>query len=378
MRALYILLTLGQVNHFTATFESSTNSHPMKTSATILVSLFTMSSLLSFGQITILSSDLTAIGDEIVRYSDTIPMYGPGSEGPDQLWDFSGAINDEAATTNVVSVSSTPYASAFGSSDYAMTGTTDSYLFFTHNNVYMGTDGAAGDLLETGEIIEAQFSDPLVLHTFPRTYNSRFDDIYSFTAEADGAAFGVHRIRITHTGQIFDTTDAYGTLITPTGSYDALRVQTIDYTTDVIDVQLLPFPAFWTPFTTVQDTSVTYSWHAKEEMLAIAEFTFDSIGNPARFTYSSVPPVSSVGINDVASTKLVIYPQPATDNVCLSGLDNNKTYETETFALNGKSIQHNQLIADCLDVSELAPGMYMLGLSSSDGAFRETIKFIVR
>ncbi|MDB4655824.1 T9SS type A sorting domain-containing protein [Flavobacteriales bacterium] len=323
------------------------------------------------------------IGDQVIRYTDTIPAYGPGGSGANQVWDFSGAIDDVTATTDVVSVASTPYSSNFGSSDYAMTGAADSYLYFTHNNVYMGTDGAAGDLLETGEIIEAPFTDPLVLHTFPRTYNSRFDDIYSFVAEADGAAFDVYRIRLTHTGQVFDTTDAYGTLITPTGTYDALRVKTVDFTTDNIEAVLTPplipgFPLIWIPVTTVMDTTVTYSWHAKEQKLAIAEFAFDSIGNPARFTYSAVPPVSTVGIDDMTSEAIVIYPQPATNQICLSGLDEKSNHIADVFTISGKQIRQNLQLTDCLDVSDLAPGVYLLSLKDVKGTFRETLKFVVR
>ncbi|MGB1317691.1 MAG: hypothetical protein ACPG5W_05770, partial [Flavobacteriales bacterium] len=65
----------------------------MKTSSyfcTAILAFFNMGN--SFGQITILSSDYTEMGDEIVRYTDTIPGYGPGGSGADQTWDFSVAV----------------------------------------------------------------------------------------------------------------------------------------------------------------------------------------------------------------------------------------------------------------------------------------------
>ena len=323
------------------------------------------------------SSDLTSIGDVITRYTDTIPAYGPGGSGPNQTWDFSNAVPEDTSTTTVVTVASTGFQSSFSGSDYAMTGEADSYLFFSHDANQMTTEGAAGDLLETGEIIETPFTDPLLLHEFPRTFGSTFDDTYVFQAEADGSAFSVHRIRLNHTGHVFDTTDAYGTLITPTGTYNALRVKSVDFTTSDIDVQLLPFPAIWTDFTVVEDTSVTYSWHAEEEMLAIAEMAFDSVGNPSRFTYSAVPPVSTVGIEEDTEVELVVYPQPATDFLYLKGLYNFYNYTAEILSIDGKVCSRNQLGSTRISVATLQRGVYVLRLVSIDGIHEKPIRFVV-
>ena len=333
----------------------------------------------SFGQISIVSSDLTSVGDQITRYGDTIPTYGPGGDGPNQIWDFSAAVIDTIGVTDVVTVASTSFGSTFTTSDYAMTGAADSYLFFEHSSSLQATTGAAGDLLGTGEIIEAPFTDPLTLHQFPRTYGSFFDDTYAFEAEADGAAFSVYRIRLNYSGHVYDTTDAYGALITPTGTYDALRVKTTDYTTSVIDVQLSQLFPVWTNFTTIMDTSVTYSWHAKEEMLAIAEFTFDSIGNPRQFTFSAVPPVIAVGIADVdEEIPFTLYPQPATEQLFIAGLNQTGNHQIAIFGIDGKAVRNETLSGNSLNVSGLKPGMYVLRITLDDGTRPVPMKFIVQ
>lgn len=331
-------------------------------------------------QISIVSTDLTSIGDQITRYGDTIPTYGPGAAGANVTWDFSSAINDTTGVTNVVSVASSGFGSTFSSSDYAMTGATDSYLFFQHNTTEMITTGAAGDLLGSGEIIEAPFSDPLKLHEFPRTYESTFDDTYAFEAEADGAAFSVHRVRLRHTGHVYDTTDAYGTLITPTGTYDAVRVKTTDYTTDRIDVQISAlFPVWTNDFIVTQDTSVTYSWHAKEEMLAIAEYSYDSIGNPKQFTYSAVPPVTTVGITDVdEEIPFQLYPQPASSQLFIKGFSSVGNNGIEVFSIDGEMVRREVLSGNAINVSNLQSGMYILRLTRADGRYVEPMKFIIQ
>ncbi|MBI1288737.1 MAG: hypothetical protein GC178_14310 [Flavobacteriales bacterium] len=332
----------------------------------------------SNAQISLISTDLTSIGDNILRYIDTIPTYGPGGAGANQTWDFSSAVNDTLNNTSVVSVGSTPYSSTFSGSTYAMTNDNNSFLYFTHNTNTMETTGAAGDLLGTGEIIEAPFSDALTLHQFPRTYGSNFDDTYAFQAEADGSAFNVYRVRLTHSGHVYDTTDAYGTLITPTGTYDALRVKSTDYTTNVIEVQISQFVPVWTNFATTQDTSVSYSWHAKEEMLAIAEYSYDSIGNPKQFVYSTVPPVTTVGVDENASNDFSIYPQPASDRLCMKGLPQSRAgMNVEIYSVAGGLVRKEYMTDNCMDVSDLRSGMYVLRAMTSEGVLQKPMKFSV-
>lgn len=342
----------------------------------ITLAIFLVSN--SYSQISIVSSDLTSVGDQITRYIDTIPSYGPGDAGTNVTWDFSSAAIEDTANTTVVATGSTPYSSTFSSSDYAMTGDGTAFLYFTHNSNQMTTTGAAGDLLGTGEIIEAPFSNSLILHNLPREYGDTFDDVYAFEAEADGSAFNVHRIRVNHTGHVYDTTDGYGTLITPTGTYEALRVKTVDYTTDVIDVQLFPFPAVWTNFSTEQDTSISYSWHAKEEKLAIAEMSFDSIGNPAQFTFSTVPPVVTIGLEETEKAfQLAVYPNPSSEFVFLKSDKPILGNTIEIYSIEGKLVENSVLMSSRIPVSGLENGMYLLRMMDQNGVLSEPIRFMV-
>ncbi len=348
----------------------------------LLTSLFLVFAVLSGNaQISIESSDMTSIGDQIIRWSDTIPTYGPGAPGAGVTWDFSGAQYDTVGITNVVSVGSTIFSGTFSSSDYAMTGVTDSYLFFEHDANSMTTTGAAGDLLNTGEQIESPFSDPLILHQFPRTYQSTFDDTYAFVTEADGAGLPtpipVHRVRLTHTGHAYDTTDAYGTLITPEGTYDALRVKTVDFTTDHLEYKLLAFSQ-WATFSNTTDTSVSYSWHAKEEMLAIAEFAYDSLGDPARFTFSTVPPVVTTDLADVENDKeWSVYPQPATTEIFISGSSKPIGMQAEIYSMEGRLVKREQLRSNRMSTADLPTGIYLLNLTNTKGRFQKNIKIVL-
>lgn len=335
----------------------------------------------SNAQISLLSTDMSNVGDQIVRYIDSIPSYGPGSAGANQTWDFSGAPNEFTETTNVLTVGATPYASTFSGSSYAMQGNTNSYLYFTETASSFITDGVAGDLLGTGELIEAPFSPSLTLHEFPRTYADFYSDTYGFVAEADGSTFSppVDMVRLTHTGTVYDTTDGYGTLITPIGSYNALRVKTTSYTRNIIEFKLFPFSS-WSELSDELSTAVSYSWHAKQEKLAIAEYSYDSIGNPGRLIYSTVPPVINVGIvSNESSSKTFLYPQPANDRMQVGGLDATADmYTAEVYGIAGNKIWEGKLEQNYLDVSDLTVGSYLLRIRNSDGVFEETLRFVIQ
>lgn len=337
----------------------------------------------SFAQITIESTDLTSIGDQITRYIDTIPVYGPGGSGANQTWDFSAAINDTVNNTSVVTVASTPFASTFSGSTYAMTNNGASYLYFTHDANVLTTTGAAGDLLNNGDQIESPFSDALTLHEFPRTYLSNFDDTYAFVTEADGAGIPtpipVYRVKLTHSGHVYDTTDAYGTLITPTGTYDALRVKSTDFTNDILEYKLFSFSS-WTLLSNKSDTSVAYSWHAKEEMLAIAEYSYDTLGNPKQFVYSTVPPVTTVGIGEKTyENGIAVYPQPAEEQLCVKNLPSDKgLFTAQIFSATGVLMREEYLSGSCMDISEFSSGVYILRLFDSTGLLLEPHKFVVK
>lgn len=351
----------------------------------ILFNLFCVP-VVSFGQISLESSDMTSIGDQILRYVDTIPVFGPGGDGPNQVWDFSNAQNDTVNNTSVVTVAASGYSGTFGSSDYSMTNNSSSYLFFNHDANTMVTTGAAGDLLNLGSIIETPFSDPLLLHEFPRNYGSNFDDTYAFETETDGTGINIpligepYRIRLTHDGHVYDTTDAYGTLITPTGTYDAIRVKTVDFTTSVIEYRLCSTPIIcpWLSLPTIIDTSVSYTWHAKEEMLAIAEMSFDSLGNPSRFVYSSVEPVTTVGIQEQAQNNISIYPQPAQNEVFVKDLNLAANNYAEIYSMDGRLVKREMLLSNRISTSELPSGIYLLRLKNQNGVGRKQLRLVVR
>ncbi len=250
--------------------------------------------LLSFSlsaQITINMSDLIALGDTVAREADTLPsILGPGNAGPNQTWDFSGAVGHVLETTVAVAPSSTPSASSFTSSNLALTNDNLNYLFFDYNASNVIVDGFAGDPLGSGNL-DVTFNPDLTLYQFPTNYGNTFSDTYEFEVVVPGSAVSqpVYEVRLEHIGTIEDTVDGWGTLITPVGSYNAIRIKRVEYGRDIVSFKLTVISP-WSTLTDDLSTTTSYSWLALETKLAATDMSFDSLGNVARFTYSLIPP----------------------------------------------------------------------------------------
>lgn len=316
----------------------------------------------SMAQISIDMTDMAQVGDIVTRHSDTLALVSQGSAGANQTWDMTTATIHSSETTEALDPSSTPYSSSFSNANLSMTNDNAAFLYFDQNADSLVALGFAGDLLGTGSIITAPFSPTLLVHHFPRTYGDNFTDTYGIDVTTSGSDFGVYQVRFKRLSVVYDSTDAWGTLITPDATYDALRTKYIEYSNDSIWVQLLPI----TPFTLFQatfDTAVTYNWLAKNGKLAVAELSLDSLGQPQTFTWVS----TSVGIEDEIGAQIdaQIYPIPASNQVSIRLADNDKggTHLLEIYTLEGKLVSTDkiELLSGkpfSFDISQYTSGVY--------------------
>lgn len=328
----------------------------------------------TFGQITITTSDMPLVGDVITQYTDTlIGVQGAGLAGSNQTWDYSVAINHDSTTSAFSSVASTPYAANFPSANIALTTDSNIYIYLNNQPTMMTFVGLAGTIINPGDIIQANPSQ--TLYQFPTSYLSNFTDTYYMEYEGDGSAFGVYAIRFVRHGVITDTTDAYGTLITPMGTYNSLRVKSWDNTIDSIFVKVL---SDFEPWSLAQDTSninLTYRWLANGTKLPAAEMTTTSSGTVMNdFTYTSIAGTFGAGVEEQALQKIKVGPNPASDvitifipahfaesNLSLALMDINGK------VLLNKNIQYSENIMQ--DVSFLGAGIYLYSITSGTETF---------
>jgi hypothetical protein len=306
---------------------------------------------------------MPSVGDYIPRKSDTMTVLpGPGGSGPNQVWNFTTLSNFVITeNTTVVSVASTPNGNQFGSSNMAMTNDNASYLYFNKNAQSFSTQGLSGDLLGTG-VINAVFNPDLTLHQFPRTFGSNFSDTYGINVTVPGQAINplISQINFKRTSLVHDTTDAWGQLTTPHGTYDVLRIHTMEVFSDSIWVQPI-FPPSWSLVSTSTDTTHSYSWVGKGGKLAIAEMSFDTLGLPKIFKWTELPGIG-VGLEESSVDILEIYPNPCENVLTVRTQEKKVGSEFSITNALGKVVSTGVIteVNQSINIAHLAPGSYAL------------------
>jgi hypothetical protein len=327
---------------------------------------------LLWGQISLDQTDMPSVGDYIPRKSDTMTVLpGPGGSGPNQVWNFTTLSNYVITeNTTVVSVASTPNGNQFGNSNMAMTNDNASYLYFNKNAQSFSTQGFSGDLLGTG-IINAVFNPDLTLHQFPRTFGSSFSDTYVIDVIVPGAAINplVSQIRFKRSSMVHDTTDAWGQLTTPHGTYDVLRIHTMEVFTDSIWAQPI-FPPTWSLVSTSSDVSNSYSWVGKGGKLAIAEMSFDTLGVPKIFKWTELPGIG-VGLEESSVDILEIYPNPCETVLTVRAQETKVGSEFSIMNALGMLVYTGVIteVNQSINIAHLAPGSYTLCVGENHQRF---------
>ncbi|MBS1614394.1 MAG: T9SS type A sorting domain-containing protein, partial [Bacteroidetes bacterium] len=130
-----------------------------------------------------------------------------------------------------------------------------------------------------------------VVYNFPAAYGNTATGTWGFEVSIPGSDLGlpVNDVLVTYTATDWDTIDGWGKTVTPLGAYPSLRNKRKEYSRTVIGYRLLPFGNYTTQSDT-RDTTIRYSYHAKESKGALVTLEYDSLDNLKDVIYSMVPP----------------------------------------------------------------------------------------
>ncbi|MFH1120994.1 MAG: T9SS type A sorting domain-containing protein [Bacteroidota bacterium] len=184
-------------------------------------------------QITITSTDMPDVGDT-TRLSNANVLFGidPSVTGPDFTWDFSTLEPQNQTVEGYVSPQSTPFlyqiifnqnvanlASPLQAIDF-LPGleVTDAYIFYKETNTSYVRAGYAVTI--AGVPVPMKFDNPELMYTFPLQASSEADSSFSlFSFEFPGFGFiSIERKRV-------NEVDGWGSVTTPYGTFNALRVK---------------------------------------------------------------------------------------------------------------------------------------------------------
>jgi hypothetical protein len=338
-------------------------------------------------QITIESSDMPSQGDTVRISTSLNPDFSDYTEtGEDFFWDFSQMVAAYQTVDTFVSPLETPpiyqLFFAFSSNlanrylrdlpipDFELT---DIFYFYENSNSKFTNVGYAASI--NGIPIPIKFDNPDVLYRFPLEYGDIDSSASHFEFGVDN--FGYLLIDKTRK----NTVDGWGTVTTPFGTFDVLRIKSDVHEFDSIYVDSLqmgiPLDRYYTE----------YKWMAKDQKEPVVQITADFTGGLVVTYRDSVRMVyNAVNEHVFKNNSLTVYPNPAYSTIQVEfELNDNVAFEMNLYDVSGRKVymeSHSQANKgrnrQTIDLRKAAlnEGAYLLEVKAGDQHITE--KVIIR
>lgn len=314
-------------------------------------------------QITITQTDIAPLYSVVLQVQDTTPTVNEGSAGASQTYSLIGLNNQGHDSLLFTLPQFTPSGSSFPGSNLAVViNTSQAYMYFNSTPSTFEVTGQAADPIGSG-MIEIPFSDFETQMNFPCNYNDSWSDVakgtgYTYLGYDPGIGFQVDSVRINSTVIKSTIVDGWGSIITPMGTYNGLRINTIRRQVDTIDIQAF---SAWIPAAyTLEDSSRTYSFWSNGIGFALAELTdYQDLGTITSATWIATTP-QQIGMSEFANTlDMNVYPNPSVETVTFQ-TKGTEVKSIRILDMNGKVVRNVSVNSSntLVDVSELATGMY--------------------
>lgn len=360
---------------------------------TLLCTVLLVSCSTSFAQIHLILSDF-ATKNDTVRMSEATPTtIDFSTTGANQTWDFSNLNPTSQTLIHFPDMSSAgPLAGfEFGAfsppqyrADYYLPATDlpigtignllptiqieDVFRYFNRidtaiNAVGLSISTSMGNIPKKSDTIETYYKIPL---DYSDHYTSRGYTNMDFNPFFD-AIYIQHRGRNT-------TVDGYGTINTPFGSFQALRVHHIINEVDSFYINYSGFSQ-WIPIPV--PTSHEYEWWAKDQKLPVMKIVTTEVGGNetvTKITYRDkfrYDLVASIAENK--AIEIGIYPNPASDKLTIKA--NQPIQKIALFNLNGQLLMEKSFNSSekaIIDVSNFTKGQYFVVSYLASGSFYKT------
>jgi len=342
----------------------------------LLLSFVLMTSTLFFAQaqITINQSDMPTVMTVIHMGVDTVSPIVVTPAGPNQTWTYSGIVEDKQDSIFFPQPSWTPFGSMNPTSNICMYQLPDTtYAYMISNPSSMTMVGMAKSRIVTGNQItaSAHFYNDQTMMKFPTNYLDNFKDTSAFEARIKYGymvgTFYVDSLKLRNKTWITDTIDAWGSMVTPLGTFPSLREKRIEISQDSLWAHVM---GSWQEVTSLAglgiDTLLTYSWYATNMKYAVFQLVVDYSTDTVK-TASYMNAMPSIGIADIAygNSKYIIYPNPAND---VLNIYSNMTGNTliEIYDNIGNLIRKITLneTDKKININDLSVGMYFLKMTN--------------
>ncbi len=332
--------------------------------------------------IILLVDDIADEGQEFL-VTNAIPViaFDGDDTGPDHSWDFSDLTTLNADTSKWVDVYDTDpfYFFLWLASDIAEQANIniendfitveDVFNFYERNNDIFGLTGFGGIIADIPFPIGYDGTE--TIFEFPATYNDITNSETGFNINIPGVATWIEqRIR---TNEI----DGWGSITTPGGTFEVLRMRSEILITDTIIYADIPYGITY--------TTIEYRWMAKENgipMLQINAQEILGIETITQVIYKSGDAVDVITDQSKHNFNLSVLENPVYEELNYSiYFSHVEELQILISDIAGKIIENRSLLCRegennfMENIAQLSPGIYFLTLYQS-GEILKNIKFI--
>ena len=352
----------------------------------------------TLAQITVTDADLVNVGDVIYTVYDNNPstLIEIGNSGTGQVWDFSSLQTLSVDTESYISPIGTQYEASYPNANLALnTNGTISYFNVSSSGVYAhgindtvfnapalflplsltyGLSTTDGPII----VLEEEITGPLLAAALPAVTVAALTN--NIANRADTAL-----IQVTNTSEF--SVSASGTITTPLGAYDVLRLKEKKEISSVLNIycsDTLTQMGMWfnnIPFSSIpmlsgssnEEQEVTYRWITNDTTVSylVAAVDVDSFDIVKEASYQTIPIANS--ISNLSLSDINIYPIPTTYNLTVDA-ENNELIILNLLDVNGKLIVSKHFTNSTnLDLSKIAKGIYYLTLNTAEGKLTKKI-----
>jgi hypothetical protein len=293
--------------------------------------------------------------------------------GPDVTWDYSGLVALFGGEITAIDPAQAPAGGDYPDANVVMN-MGDTIFTYAKTEAdgyfYLGSQSTTGTF--PSQLI---YSDSRTFIKFPFTYMDTHNDTYKGVVTTSVAS-----VHVNAETEMFS--DAYGTLILPTGTYnDVLRTTTVDVEVDSVFVGGIFTKAF-------ELIRTQYSWfqaNSKGPLMSIEIMT-----NPLAMSLDTVAyyMTSGAGIGDFGEqplSLLAVYPNPAEDHLMVEYEVSGNINSTISIVNQVGQLMYDRLITsngiqpvrEKIDITKMPSGLYFVNVSCNCGN-QITKKFVIR
>lgn len=156
----------------------------------------------------------------------------------------------------------------------------------------------------------------------------------------------------------YNSIDGWGTLITPFGTFDALRIMSYSEIHDS-----LYYEAYGMGFP-MDRTETEYKWYAHGYSIPVLQVVIRD-GMSASSTVTYVDSLRNLSLNETTISEVNVYPNPATDEVYIDIDVNHFPLNVVVVDVAGREVLSGEIIDNRIDISGLSQGVYCISLTGS-------------